>query len=335
MAIMSRELDQPALAQLIASQVDCLTAENELKPQETEPRPGVFDFAAGDKLLAFTRANGMKLIGHTLCWHRQSPGWMYQGPDGRPLPRDQALANLKRHIDGVMGHFKGQVLGWDVVNEAIADGPADYLRDSPARRAIGDDFVEQAFQFAHAADPGAELYYNDYDIEQPAKRAKAVRLIRELKARGCRVDAVGIQGHWALRDGDRPAQQLEESIVAFAALGVRVSVSELDLDMLPRKNVGALLSDLEAAAPGLDPYAAGLPADVADRQADFYAKVFRVVVRHRDVVERVTFWGTHDGTSWLNDVPIRGRTNYPLLWYRDLRPKPAVAAVIRALQGGG
>ncbi len=135
----------------------------------------------------------MKVVGHTLCWHSQSPAWMFRGPDGKPLPREEALRNLKGHIDAVVGHFKGKVIGWDVVNEAISDAKDEYLRDTPARRAIGDDYIVKAFEFAHAADPDAELYYNDYGNENAGKCEKTIRLIRELKAGGVRIDAVGIQ----------------------------------------------------------------------------------------------------------------------------------------------
>ena len=192
-AVMSRRLDDPRLAALVAQQFDCLTAENEFKPRSLQPQPGKFNFAAADKIVAFAQSHRMKVVGHTLCWHGQSPAWMFRGPDGKPLPRDEALRNLKGHIDAVVGHFKGKVVGWDVVNEAISDAKDEYLRDTPARRAIGDDYIVKAFEFAHAADPDAELYYNDYGNENPGKREKTIRLIRELKAKGVRLDAVGIQ----------------------------------------------------------------------------------------------------------------------------------------------
>ncbi|HEX3868894.1 MAG TPA: endo-1,4-beta-xylanase [Pirellulales bacterium] len=328
-ALMSSQLEQPALAQLVAAQFDCITAENELKPQLTEPKPGRFHFADSDKLLVFAQAHGIKLIGHTLCWHQGTPSWMFQAPDGRPLTRDEALFNLKRHIDGVMGHYESQILGWDVVNEALSDNSGEYLRDTPARRAIGDDYIVQAFKLARAADPRAELYYNDYSTENPGKRANQIRLIRELKAAGCRIDAVGIQGHFMLKYLDTPAV-LEEAIKAFAAEGVKVCISELDVDVLPRQTAGADIAAVEAGD-GINPYADGLPAEVAAQQAAYYGRLFEVIARHRDVIERVSFWGTQDGASWLNDWPVRGRKNYPLLWDRDLKPKPALATVLRAL----
>ena len=293
-----------------------------------QPRPGEFNFTAADKIVDFARRHGMKVVGHTLCWHSQSPAWMFRGADGKPLPREEALRNLKDHIDAVVGHFKGKVVGWDVVNEAISDAKGEYLRDTPARRAIGDDYIVKAFEFAHAADPDAELYYNDYGNEHPEKLEKTIRLIRELKARGVRLDAVGIQCHLRLDDPDA-ADRLDRAIAAYAAEGVKVVLTELDVDVLPRRARGADVAAREQG--GANPYPDGLPPEVAEAQARFYGRLFRVVLKHPGVVTRVTFWGTHDGTSWLNFWPVAGRTNHPLLWDRALKPKPALGAVLDAL----
>jgi endo-1,4-beta-xylanase len=327
-AVASWRLDDPKLAALVAEQFDCLTAENESKPESVQPQPGKFDFAAADRIVAFAQRHGMKVVGHTLCWHQQTPAWMFQDPSGRPLPRDEALRNLEHHIKTVVGHFKGEVVGWDVVNEAVSDTEDEYLRDTPARRAIGDDYVARAFELAHTADPDAELYYNDYGNESPEKREKTIRLIRELKGKGIRVDAVGIQCHFVLADPEAP-EVLDEAIAAYAAEGVKVAISELDVEVLPRDILGANVA--AGGQAGADPYPQGLPPEVAEAQARFYRRIFRVVLKHPGVVTRVTFWGTHDGTSWLNYWPVKGRTNYPLLWDRSLQPKPAFGAVVEAL----
>jgi endo-1,4-beta-xylanase len=328
-AVSSRQLGDARLAALIAEQFDSLTAENEFKPMALQPRPGAFRFDAADRIVAFAQERGLKVIGHTLCWHSQAPRWLFAGPDGKPLPRDEALANLKAHIDGVVGHFKGKVVGWDVVNEALSDGPGGDLRDTPARRAIGDDYVIKAFEYAHAADPDAALIYNDYGNEGGAKREKNLRLVRDLKAAGVRLDAVGIQAHFRLDDPDAP-DRLDRAVAAYAALGVKVALTELDVDVLPRRARGADVAARERG--GADPYTGGLPPEVAAAQAKFYGRVFEVVRKHPDVVTRVTFWGTHDGTSWLNVWPVFRRTNHPLLWDRDLAPKPAFRAVLEALE---
>jgi endo-1,4-beta-xylanase len=327
-AASSRHLGNPKLAALIAEQFDCLTPENEFKPASVHPRAGEFRFTAADKLVDFAREHRMKVVGHTLCWHSQSPAFLFRGPDGKPLPRDEALKNLKDHIDGVMGHFKGKVIGWDVVNEAISDAKGEYLRNTPARRAIGDDYIARAFEFARAADPDAELYYNDYGNGQPEKLEKTVRLIRELKAAGVRLDGVGMQCHMRLDDAEAP-DRLDRAIATYAAEGVKVMITELDVDVLPRRARGADVAAREQG--GADPYRDGLPPEVAEAQARLYGRLFRVCLKHPGVVTRVTFWGPHDGASWLNFWPVAGRTNHPLLWDRALKPKSALGAVLDAL----
>ena len=327
-AIMSQALDDPKHAELIASQFSAITAENEMKPDAVHPSKGTFTFDAGDKLAAFAASHDMKLIGHNLLWHNQAPKFLFADDAGKPLSRDVALANLKEHITTVMQHFKGKVIGWDVVNEAVDDaGP--YLRDTPARKAIGDDYIVQAFKFAAEADPEAELYYNDYNLEQGYKIEKGLRLIKELKDAGCKVTAVGIQGHFLL--GSPSPADIDAAIEKFGALGVKVHFTEVDVDVLPRgKGGGADITATERA--GADPYKAGLPADVEQKLADRYREIFAVFAKHPGVVARVTLWGTHDGTSWLNNYPVRGRTNYAMLFDRQMKPRPAFAAVVEALR---
>ena len=326
-AIMSHHLDDPALAKLIAEQFNCITAENEMKPDSLEKTKGQFTFESADKIVAFAQAHDMKMIGHNLCWHEQTAPWMFTDQNKKPLPRDAALENLREHIEAVVEHFKGKVKGWDVVNEAIGDSEP-YLRDTPARRAIGDDFVIKAFQFAHEADPDAELYYNDYNIEAPYKRDKALRLIRELKSAGVRIDGVGIQGHWLLETLN--LKEVEEGIKTFADEGLKVMITELDIDPLPRQKGGAGADISATELEGLDPYKDRLPEDLQHKLAARYAELFRLFLKYPQTT-RVTFWGTHDGTTWLNNWPVRGRTNHPLLWDRKLQPKPAFDAVLSAL----
>jgi endo-1,4-beta-xylanase len=331
-AIPSSAIEDPATASLLAKQFDTLTGDNEFKPALLQPQPGQFNFAPADPIAAFAKRHSMHLIGHTLCWHQQTPAWMFADAEGRPLPRDRALGNLKSHIDGVLSHFRGRVLGWDVVNEAIPESGDDELRkDAPAMRAIGEDFVERAFEMAHAADPSIELYYNDYNNERPDKRDKTVRLIRKLKAAGLRIDAVGIQAHWNLPGPD--LGHVREAIDAFAAEGVGVVITELDLGVLPWRNVGYVMKPEDRAV--LDPYTAGCPQAVLDEQARRYGEMFAMFARYAGVVRRVTFWGIDDRRSWLNNFPVRGRTNHALLWDRQMKPKPAYAAVLGALNGHG
>ena len=327
-ALMSRHLDDPRFASLVAEQFNCLTCENEMKPDFVQPRKGEFTFAAADKIVDFAQKHDMKVIGHTLVWHQQTGKWMFEDDAGKPLPREQALANMRDHLDAVVKHFKGKVIGWDVVNEAISDSGNEYLRDTPARRAIGDDYVVHAFKFAHAADPDVELYYNDYANENPEKRAKTIKLVRELKKAGVRIDAVGLQCHFMLKYAGAP-QVVDEAVKAFAKEGVKSMITELDIDPLPRATGGANITDTEKA--GVNPHPDGLPKDLEAKQVEMYHKTFEVVKRNPKTITRVTFWGVHDGMSWLNTWPTRGRNNHPLLWDRDLKPKPAFDAVLETL----
>ena len=325
-AVMAHDLDDPNLAALIAAQFDCLTPENEMKPLLVHPRPNVFDFANADRLVDFAQAHDMKVVGHCLVWHQQSPAWLFEDEHGKPLPRDAALANMKRHIQTVMRHYKGRVKGWDVVNEAVADsGP--YLRDTPALRAIGEDYVAKAFQFAREADPDVELYYNDYNIERDYKRDKAVRLLKSLDDAGVRPTALGIQGHWLL--GDPPPDEIERGVKTFQDLGYKLMFTEVDVDPLPRDAAGADLDEAGRAA--ADPYRDGLTPEAQRALTSRYGALTRLILGHDADVTRVTFWGTHDGHSWLNGFPVPGRTNHPLLFDRRLRPKPAFDAVVDAL----
>jgi endo-1,4-beta-xylanase len=325
-ALGSSELNDPKFAQLVADQFNCITPENEMKPDQLQRVKGVFTFEGGDKIVEFAQQHDMKVVGHNLCWQQQTPAWMYQDDSGAPLPREQALDNLKAHITGVMMHYKGKVIGWDVVNEAISDSSQQYLKPTHAFKAIGADYVEKAFEFAHAADPDAELYYNDYSDESGAKLQKTLRLVRELKAKGLRIDGVGIQGHFLI---NAPSPQVVESAInAFAALGVKVMISEMDIDPLPRKQ-GADIAATERT--GLDPYKSGFPPKQQELLAQRYAALFKIFVKHRGVVSRITIWGADDGHSWLNNWPVPGRTNFPLLFDRQLQPKPAFNAVLDVL----
>jgi endo-1,4-beta-xylanase len=326
-ALNSFTLNRPEIASLVAQQFSCVTAENEMKPVSVQRVRGSFTFERADRIVTFARDHNMQVMGHTLCWHAQAPRWLFQDDDGRPLGRGAALANLRAHIEGVVRHFRGKVKGWDVVNEAINDAAEPDLRNTPARRAIGDDYVLKAFEFAHAADPDVELYYNDYNIDIGSKRERGLRLIRQIKQAGLRLDAVGIQGHWKLREPG--LAEIERGVEAFINERVRVHITEMDIDVLPRRGVGADVNATEGQ--GSDPYRAGLPDGVQRSLADRYGALFAMFMRHAQVA-RVTFWGVGDGQSWLNGFPVRGRTNHPLLFDRQLRPKPAYSAVIRALQ---
>jgi endo-1,4-beta-xylanase len=313
---------------IIAAQFNTISPENVLKWEVVHPQLGTYNFEPGDRYVAFGEKYKMFIIGHCLVWHSQVPRWVFQDDQGKPLTRDALLDRMHDHIKTVVGHFKGRIGGWDVVNEALNEDGT--MRKSQWYNIIGDDFIIKAFQFAHEADPNVELYYNDYSLENEPKRKGAVELIKKLKAANVPVRAVGLQGHDKL---DWPtAQQQSDTIQAFAALGVKVNITELDIDVLPRMARGgnsADVADVAAAARGANPYANGLPDAVQQQLADKYAELFKVFVAHRDSITRITLWGVTDADSWLN----RGRANYPLLFDRDGKPKPAFYSVIKTASG--
>ena len=316
-------------AKLAASQFNCLTPENCMKWDATEPQEGKFNFGPGDDLVKYAQKNKIKIHGHTLIWHSQTPQWVFQGENGQPATRELVLKRMKNHIEGVMKHYKGKIDAWDVVNEAFEDNGT--LRNSQWRRIVGDDFIEKAFEFARAADPSAKLVYNDYNADTPAKRDGIAKLAKELKKKGL-IDAVGMQGHYLL---DYPSsKQIEDAIRKYADAGVMVMVTEMDIDVLPRSN-GRVTADISATQEYQEknnPYTKGLPDDVSKKLADRYVDIFKVFLKHNKVMYSVTVWGLDDGTSWLNGFPVRGRTNHPLLFDRQLKAKPCYDALVKLKQ---
>jgi endo-1,4-beta-xylanase len=317
-------------ATLIQNQFNSITPENVLKWEKIHPEPGRFDFGPGDRYVEFGEKNGMFVIGHNLIWHEQTPKWVFADENGNPVTREVLLQRMREHIFTVVGRYKGRIKGWDVVNEALNEDGS--LRQSPWLKIIGEDYLVKAFEYAHEADPAAELYYNDYSLENEPKRTGAIALINKLQAAGVPVTGVGIQSHVKM---NWPSLQAEEdTITAFSGLGVKVMITELDVDLLPAAshNNGADVSMHIAENAALNPYLDGLPDDIQKALAQRYADLFAIFVKHAGVVERVTFWGVADGDSWLNNWPVRGRTSYPLLFDRHSRPKPAFEAVVRAAQ---
>ena len=312
---------------IIAAQFNTISPENALKWGSVHPRVDGYEFGPADRYVAFGEKHKMFIIGHCLVWHSQTPRWVFQNDKGDPLTREALLDRMQEHIRTVVGRYKGKIGGWDVVNEALNEDGS--MRQSPWLQIIGEDFLLKAFQFAHETDPQAELYYNDYSLENEAKRNGAVQLIRKLKAAGAPITGIGLQGHCHM---DSPtARQEAETIEAFAALAIRVNISELDVDILPR-TTRQNTADISATAAGTaesNPYTAGLPEKMQQALADRYAELFEVFVKHRAAMGRVTFWGVTDGDSWLNNFPTRGRTNYPLLFDREGKPKPAFDAVLQ------
>lgn len=306
--------------QLITSQFNSVTPENLMKSQSLQPEWGRYEFDQADRFVAFAAEHDLKVNAHTLIWHSQLPRFMQHMKDA-----DSVRQFFEGHIKTVASRYDGKVDSWDVVNEALNEDGT--LRNSVFLRALGDDFIVEAFRLAQEASPHSKLYYNDYNIEQPRKRAGALRIVKQIQEAGVRIDGVGIQGHWHL--GRVPLEYIEETIKEFAELGVEVMFTELDISVLPNTSgPTAELTQTAGYQERLNPYPDGLPDSVQQALAKDYEDLFRLFVAYRDDISRVTLWGAHDGQTWLNNWPIRGRTNYPLLFDRNLAPKPAFYRVI-------
>lgn len=316
-------------APIVAKHFNSITPENVLKWECVHPEPGRYDFAAPDRYVEFGEKNNMFIVGHTLVWHSQTPRWVFEDASGNPVSRDTLLARMRDHIHTVVGRYKGRIHGWDVVNEALNEDGT--LRQSPWLRIIGEDYLAHAFRYAHEADPNAELYYNDYSLENAPKRAGAVRLVKNLQAQGIRVTGIGTQQH--LKMEWPTLAQVDSTIAAFATVG-KVMITELDIDVLPQatRNTGADVSMRAEAEARLNPYAAGLPDSVQQALTRRYTDLFGVLLKHRNSISRVTFWGVTNPDSWLNNWPVRGRTNYPLLFDLNGQPTPALHAIVQAAQ---
>lgn len=313
---------------IIDKHFNITTPENVLKWEPVHPQPGVYNFAPADAYVAFGEKHHMFITGHTLVWHSQTPRWVFEDSAGKPLTRDALLARMKDHIQTVVGRYKGRINGWDVVNEALNEDGT--MRQSPWYKIIGDDFIVKAFQYAHEVDPAAALYYNDYNLATPAKRDGAIAVVKKIRAAGIPVSAIGSQDHHKM---DWPSAALVDSMfLAFEAAGIHGNITELDIDVLPRamNNNTADVSVRAAAQARLNPYAAGLPDSVQQALAQRYGELFAVYYKHRETIDRITFWGVTDRDSWLNGWPVPGRTNYPLLFDRSGKPKPAYDAVVAA-----
>ena len=310
---------------LIESQFSEVTPENCMKPGKIHPAEDRWNFGPADALVAYAQSHNMVVYGHTLCWHIDAPKWFFRGDDGQPASRDVILGRLKSHITTLVQHFKGKVRGWDVVNEAISDKPNEFLRPTnPWVKYVGDDYVVKAYQFAHEADPDMELQYNDYDIEFPQKRAKAVKLIQQLQA-VVPLKSVGIQGHW--QTSKVPFQDIEDTITTFEKMGLKVAITELDLDALPRKVSGADLTRDEKGS--ADPMQ--VTPEILQTQAERYEQLFRLFLKHKQSIIRVGFWGIDDAHSWLDNWPMK-RVNAALPFDRQAQPKPAFYGILKAAQ---
>ncbi|MEP6677192.1 MAG: endo-1,4-beta-xylanase [Ferruginibacter sp.] len=320
-ALNNSEIEEkdPKADKVIKRQFNRATPENIMKAEVIHPQWDVYNFDMADKMVAYCQKNNIKINAHTLIWHSQLPAF---------ARRIQSVDSFKtfftNHITTVAGRYDKKVYSWDVVNEALNEDGT--MRKSVFLQKLGDNFVTEAFRLAQAAAPNTLLYYNDYNNEQPAKRAGCIALIKKIQNAGVRIDGVGIQGHWHL--GKIPLKDIEESIRQYSALGIKVMFTELDIEVLERNFAGADVNQTMQNNPAANPYVNGLPDSVQQQLANDYEALFKLFLKYKNNISRVTFWGVNDGQSWLNGWPVRGRTNYPLLFDRNFEPKPAFFKVV-------
>jgi endo-1,4-beta-xylanase len=310
------------VSSLIASQFNSLSSENGLKWERVHPEPDRYDFKFGDAFVALGEKMDAFAVGHCLVWHQQTPRWVFTTEGNELLDKESLIARMEDHIEQVVGRYKGKIHGWDVVNEAFNEDGS--YRESDWYKIAGTDFMKAAFRKAQEVDPEAELYYNDYNVWRASKRKGILDFAKEMVAEGIRVDAIGMQGHYQL---DSPSlEEIEQGIIDIHEAGFKVMITELDIDVLPRpqRADGADLNMNFANSEEYNPYKDGITAEAEARLAARYADIFALYQKHKDKITRVTFWGVGDGTSWLNNFPVRGRTNYPLLFDRNLEPKTAI-----------
>ena len=320
---------------IVLDQFNAITPENAMKAGPINPEPGVYNFGPADDFVAFGKAHDMFIVAHTLIWHNQTPEWFFKNSDGKPKTPGEVAERLREHIEVVAGRYAGKVDAWDVVNEVI-DNDGSY-RPTTWVNGIGsgDELVKLAFKYASEYSPNTELYYNDFNAWRPEKRDGIARMVRMLQKEGIRIDGVGIQAHWGLNYPKN--EYIEAAIDTFAALGVKVMITELDIDVLPLTKEGQVIGgalrepqfQLEEFEEFLDPYKDGLPDEVQQQLSDRYEEIFRIFYNKRDKIDRVTFWAIHDRFTWKNNYPIPGRTNYPMLFDRERKPKPAFNAVVK------
>ena len=318
---------------IITSQFNSISPENVLKWEAVHPRAGTngYDFALGDAFVEFGEKNHMLIVGHTLVWHSQTPRWVFQDENGRRLSgtnaadRAMLLQRMHDHIQTVVGRYKGRIQIWDVVNEALNDSgnlnDTNVLRQSsPWVRILGMDFIVKAFEFAHEADPKAILRYNDYSVENPAKRQRLITLIKYLQSQKVPVMAIGSQTHVNLI---WPPPELEDSFLTeVGGLGLPIHVTELDVDGSQggQRNQSADITQNAQANDGRS-----LVDSIQEKMAQQYGNLFRIFLEHRDVVKLVTFWGVTDTDSWR-------RNGQPLLFDGNWQPKLAFREVIKTAE---
>lgn len=298
---------------VVPAEFNCVTAENCMKSEVISPKKGIYDFVLADQFIEYAKKHNLAVIGHAPIWHSQCAQWICHNEDGSLVSKEQLKENMRNYIYTVYGHFRGKVKGYDVVNEAIEDDGS--YRNSDFYKIMGEEYIDWAFQCAQEADPNTELYYNDYSMSKPGKRETVVKVIKRLKSKGIRIDAVGLQTHIGM---DFPEfSEYEASVKAYIEAGVDVQLTETDMSILPNPYTGADVSTRFDYTPEKDPYKNGITKKDLKPWQDRFKELFAIINKYAKNVKRITFWGVTDASSWKNDFPIPGRTDYPLPFDRD------------------
>ncbi|CCH51838.1 Endo-1,4-beta-xylanase [Fibrisoma limi BUZ 3] len=315
-AVSPRSLTGPE-TELIRQQFNSLTPENAMKMGPIHPEENRYFWQDADAIVAFAQQNNFKVRGHTLCWHNQTPRWFFTDAQGNQVSREVLLSRLKQHINDVVGRYKGKIYAWDVVNEAVPDTGTGLYRRSKFYEIIGEDYIEKAFEYAHAADPKATLFYNDYNTENASKRERIYQVVKKLKNKGVPIHGVGLQGHWSIYEPT--VEELEKSIRQFASLGLQVQITELDVSVHPKEHERRPKKPTDTGE---------LTPDMVTKQAAQYKMLFDTFRKHKGTLTGVTFWNVSDKTTWLDNFPVQGRKDYPLLFDQNFQPKEAFKGVV-------
>ena len=310
--------------QIVETQFNSITPENSLKWIFVQPYPNSFNFTVADKYVNIGIKNKMHIVGHALVWHSQLADFMQNVKSKAEMNK-----HFENHINTVVSRYKGKIDAWDVVNEAFNEDGS--LRESVFYKFLGKNYIEKAFKLANEIDPNADLIYNDYNLYKKEKRDGVIQMVKQMQSKGIKIDGIGVQAHWSL---NQPSlNEIEQIIFDISELGVDVMFTELDISVLPSpwEQVGAEVSQNFSRFEGdakMNPYPDKLPKSIQNKLAKRYNDIFQLFIKHSDKISRVTFWGVMDKHSWLNDFPIKGRTNYPLLFDRNYQAKEAHKSLI-------
>ena len=294
-----------------------MTPENVMKMGPIHPDENRYNWEPADEIVNFAQTNGLKMRGHTLCWHNQTPNWIFKDTEGKEVTKEVLMKRLKDHITEVVTRYKGKVYAWDVVNEAIDDDSTKFLRNTPWYKICGEEFIGRAFEYAHEADPNAILFYNDYNTERPGKRENIYRLLKQLLDAHVPVQGVGLQGHWSIFAPSE--QELRNSIERFSSLGLKVQITELDVSVYSGEGRREKRIDEKDI----------FTPEMEKKQLEQYKMFFKVFRENKNKITGVTFWNITDKHSWLDSFPVKGRKNYPLLFDQNMKPKKAYWEVVK------